>query len=240
MYISKNKLGIHMIKLLSKASLFFGAVALSASAGATVITMNLTTGINGSTPYATDKMPWLTATFTDMAAQNGQNVVQLVLTNNLVNASTGQPTGEFVTDWLFNIDPTISGLSYSWVSGFKANVLYEQTNGGNSIKAGIFDIDFAGGTANTDRFNGGMSSVYSFSAANLSANSFAFTSNEGYYTAADVKGIGNGLSGSIGTKTLGNTKPPAAVPEPGSIMLLGAGLAGVVFARRRKQGKQAR
>lgn len=212
------------------------AFALSAAAHAGVLTMNLDTGINGTTPYATDRTPWLSATFTDLGVSNGLGVVQLVMTSNLVNGATGLPTGEFVGDWLFNVDPAVKDLTYTAVSGYNAAVTIGQVIGSNAIKGGTFDIDFAGGTANANRFGGGMQSVYTFAATGLSANSFAFTSNKGYYSAADVKGIGNGLSGSIGatSASTGSVKAAAAnVPEPTSLMLFGLGAAALVFGARR-------
>lgn len=190
-----------MSKQLFKIAALLGALALSTCASATVLTMNLGTGINGTTPYATDTMPWLSATFTDLGSKNGVNVVQLVMTNKLVNASTSLPTGEYVGHWLFNIDPAFTSFGVSYVSGYEAAVNIAQTVGSRAIKGGVFDIDFAGGTAKADRFTGGMTSVYDFSAAGLTAGAFAFTTNAGYYSAADIKGIGKGLSGSIGAKT---------------------------------------
>lgn len=223
------------------------ALALSTCASATVLTMNLGTGINGTTPYATDKTPWLSASFTDLGVKNGVNVVQLVMTNNLVNAATSLPTGEYVSDWLFNIDPAFTSFNVSYVSGYQASVSLAQTVGSNAIKGGIFDIDFIGATTNADRFTGGMKSVYEFSAAGLAASSFAFTSNAGYYSAADIRGIGNGLSGSIGARTAATTtgtNMPAqtAVPEPASLALVGLGAGAMMFLanrRRKNKNKQA-
>jgi hypothetical protein len=184
-----------------KIAALLGTLMLSTCAGATVLTMNLGTGINGTTPYATDKAPWLSAAFTDLGARNGVNVVQLVMTNNLVNAKTSLPTGEYVGDWLFNIDPVFTTFGVSYVSGYQAAVNIAQTVGSSAIKGGVFDIDFAGATANANRFTGGMTSVYEFSAAGLTAGAFAFTTNAGYYSAADIKGIASGKSGSIGATT---------------------------------------
>lgn len=224
-------------------SVLAATLVLASSAYANPITFNLGSHINGDTPLATDKTPWLSATFTDKVLANGNKVVELVMTNNLVNATTKAATGEYLTDWLFNIDPSIASFSYSYVSGYNASVQYgtNSVNGGASVKAGNFDIDFIGATPQADRFIGGMTSVYDFSGSGLTASSFAFTSSSGYYSAADVKGIllsnGNTGSGSIGTKNYNDTTTPdgtpTAVPEPASLMLIGLGLASLAIGSRR-------
>lgn len=231
-----------MKKIPLRIAALCSALALCTCASATVLTMNLGTGINGTTPYATDKTPWLSASFTDLGVKNGVNVVQLVMTNNLVNAATSLSTGEYVSDWLFNIDPAFTSFNVSYVSGYQASVSVAQTIGSNAIKGGVFDIDFIGATNSADRFTGGMKSVYEFSAAGLTAGAFAFTSNAGYYSAADIRGIGNGLSGSIGATTAvtttGTTTPAqTAIPEPVSIALVGLGAGAMFLANRRRKNK---
>lgn len=212
------------------------------SAHAAVLTFNLTESINGATPAATDITPWLTATFTDTTA----NHVQLTLKNNLVNATTNTPTGEFVVDWLFNSN--VLPITASYVSGFKATFLLGDTNGGSNVQAGIFDMNFACSSdncsGNDPRFTGGMTSVFDLSATGLSATSFLTTSSAdgkqiagGYYTAADIRGITVGNSGSIGTKDgkITPTGDPVPVPEPMPLVLLGMGLAAFSLSRMKKK-----
>jgi hypothetical protein len=230
-----------MIRPFAKAGALLSFLALSASAQAGIVTFNLTSGINGTTPLSSDKAPWLTATFTDITLANGKSAVELVMTNNLVNAVTGTPSGEYVSDWLFNVDPRIASFSYAYVSGYRASVSVGAVDGGASIKGGTFDIDFSGGTAGSNRFSGGMTSVYDFIGTGLTANAFAFTSDLGYYSAADIKGIPTGLSGSIGALTVGSpTLLPAAsvnVPEPASLALFGLGVAAIAGVKRRSDRK---
>lgn len=240
-----------------KHALLAATVALCASvAQANVITFNLNGSINGTAPSGAANPSWLSASVTDI----GTGQVQLVMSSYL-------PSGEYVDDWLFNVSSSVTGLTvkhsadYSWGS-----VVLSQTNGASSIKAGEFDLSFGSANDNQSRFASNGTSTYLLSGSGLSTASFLTLSSSdgkntgGYYSAADVKGIGNGGSGSVGTKTysvpaespvvspvapvLPQTDPVARasdyespvtnVPEPGSIALYAIGLLSLAFKRRQR------
>jgi hypothetical protein len=216
--------------------LFVGRVG-TVEAG--VVAFDLDTKINGSTPTGT--APWLTATFTDI----NSTTVELTMTNNM-------PSTNFVSTWLFNYTgsaPTAAFVSgQAGISGTPTIDATQDLAGGNNIKAGLFNIKFDFSTSNSNsgaaRFSGGETSVYDFTrASGLTASDFQlFSINKpnpngslgGWYSAAEVQGFGNGLSGSIGAKT---EKETPAAPEPGSLTLLGLGLASfgaVGWVKKRK------
>ncbi|PTQ98830.1 putative secreted protein with PEP-CTERM sorting signal [Nitrosomonas nitrosa] len=215
-------------------------VALALSLGfsttqAAVLTINLNTEFSGGTPPA-GAAPWLTATFEDIALD----------TVRLTMSTSGLTGGEFVDGsganfgWGFNIDPLLSAsaLNFTFVSGNDANLI---STGVDSFKAdgdGFFDILFSWDPAPSSRFAAGQTSVYNITGiAGLDALDFNFNSvngvpgNGNWTSAAHVQNIGpNGESGWIGG--LGR-RPEQEIPEPGILLLLAAGLAGLGLSRRR-------
>ncbi len=152
---------------------------------------------------------------------------------------TGGATGEFITEWDINFDPTKNpaSLLIAAQSGDTAAV-GSISQAADSFKAdgdGFFDIEFLFNTSG-DRLTSGESATFRITGTGINENSFIFPSVNGggvgtFTSAAHVQGIGPnaGFSGWIGN---GGTAVPLPASLWGGMALLGA--LGFAKARARR------
>jgi hypothetical protein len=201
------------------------------------LSFNIDTLLSGTAPQSA--APWLTLTFTD----NGTNAVQLRIESSL------EVSTEFIRAIVFNVDPSITLSALSFGTGIKTQGSFDpptiaKAQDLQSINpAGGFDIALTGfATANNanKRFDSSDILTYNLtylgSPGSFNANSFNFYNTDpqgqadfsGFYAVAMFQGIqaGDG-SGKWGDKVNG-------VPEPSTLLLLGAGLVGFGILGRRK------
>jgi hypothetical protein len=186
----------------------------------------------GATPFGT--APWATLTFRDSAPGHVELNIALRL----------QDPDEFVSNVWFNFAPTadVAKLNFAYTSGDALAGFVKKADGNASGGANSFDVEFRYATSNVkggaSRFKSSDSSLYDITCApgcspGFGAESFnvlasTTNGNPAFHAAANVQGIGPSvnLSGKIGDA-------PVAVPEPASLLLVGAGLAASGLWRRR-------
>ncbi len=203
-----------IVPLLSLALLFCG------SAQANTITFNLDHLFGETAP--TGSTPWLTAVFDDEGSPG--SVTLTLSTPNLTGS-------EFVGLLAFNVsNPTDLTFEYDSTDSTGPNASVQ--TGTNIYKAdgdGWYDIKLTFPTGESDdRFNTSEIVVFNITGTGITADSFNFLSESGggqgtYYSAGHVQSIGTGGEGSgwIG-----------AVPIPATVLLLGAGLVGLIGFRK--------
>jgi len=218
-----------------KRAMLMVAVVLVAAGAARggVITFSLVEEFSGGIaipPEGTVPPAWLTVTIDD-GVDDSDGIVTLTL------AATNLTGSEKVSEWCLNLDPVFNpkNLVFSspvTVGTFKGPSISTGTDAYKADGDGKYDILFAfDHTGSTlKNFGAGESIQYTVtlsSGGTLTAASFDFLSAPAgghgpYPTAAHVLGIGtDAKSGWVTT------------PEPATLVLMGAGLAGLLVRRRR-------
>ena len=138
---------------------------------------------------------------------------------------TNFPTGsQDITEWYFNVgsDTLLNTAAFNYISGVHATAitLQDQADGD-----GVFDLHLAFGTSGSDTFTTLKVSTYDILVAGLDAADFDSLS-------ADKGGAGPFVSAIKNGEAFWAEGGAATVPEPSTLLLLGAALIGLVGVRR--------
>ena len=199
-------------------------MVFSHSARGDVVSFDLSVEFSGATPPASEA-PWLTATFDD-----GDTAGSVTLTLD----TTGLVDSEYVSDWMFNLDPTLDPTDLIFSLQTKTGSFDDPTisTGVNSFRAdgsGYFDIQFTFATAKAKRFGVGESVAFVITGIDsLTAGSFDFLCTDAspgpYPTAAHVQSIGENEDSGWTT-----------IPEPATLTVLFCGGGLMMLRLRRRQ-----
>jgi len=151
---------------------------------------------------------------------------------------------EFLTKWYFSFDGDATTLGVSNVDASDATATAFSKTATQSQQADgdgryNFLVTFQTG-AGAGRFQRDEQFGFRLTAAGITAGDFDLIAAVGgghgpFYSAAKVQGTGVGAGGSDWLGATSGGEPPAPVPEPGTLALLGAALAGL--ARRRRAAR---
>jgi len=212
-----------------------GALLLPSTASALSITLD--TVVNGDSPASTS--PYLTLDFTTVVPGE----VTLTLTSSLDVPS------EHVHEVAFNIDSGIVPSSITIVQGSGPTGTAMSGAQDAQIITGTgsqgFGFDFAlefPVVPPGDRFNDSLVAVFTLTGGSITDQSFNFVNaNNGFLAEAHIHGIActpsstsaDCFPGGIFDPN-GTTSGAISVPEPGTALLMGLGLVGLLWAGERR------
>ncbi len=217
----------------SLLAMIIGAAFAHSSAMAGQVKINYSDSgfFNGVlTPTTPASTVWATALFED----DGVGAVKLTMTVSAALAGTTS----YVSQWYFNVLNTPSLTFLNIDAPAASNVGYGsnccQVNG----PSGNFDLNFSFNTNNPGNLAQGANSIYRITGTGLSAASFnQLTPLEnggrgGFLSAVKVQG--DGISYDVRGVLDNGLIDPQAIPEPGTLALLGLGLLGAAATRLRR------
>jgi hypothetical protein len=209
------------------ASLFAVSLGFGGTARADAVLFSGNTNLSSPTTIDT-YLVYTSATFTNVSVPVGGSAALTNLGTFTLNACKGgcdfgtqNGTADFTLKISFT-DPTVAGSPQLFAADIFGKI---NTNGNSSnYKNGTLTIDFDNSVQHLTFTNASGSGSF-----DLSVNDPAI------YDANSNFGDSRTVTGQISNLAYtGTDDPPAAVPEPGSIVLLLSGLGGVVYSLRRK------
>lgn len=218
-------------------------ICAAGTAQATLLEIDYTTGgaFSGTPPAGMST----SAVFAKAVFDDGGSSGIVTLTMSVLSGITGMPSGAYVNDWYFNVDPTLAsgastGVTVAYASGQIASSIGNSTD---AFKAdgtgGAFDLYFEFPTSNPGQLGQGLSSVYTLTGTGITADTFNFLSPSSPPTAGNGGAISaihlQGYTSSVWIAGTGGRIPPEEIPEPGVLALVSVALLGLgaVSARRR-------
>jgi hypothetical protein len=220
---------LEMKKTTAAAALFlaFSSMAMSAAHADVIYYFSQAGLLPGGTNVQTNGV-FASATFANGTLANTVDLTMKV--------ESSLDSGAYVNDWAFNMfsGPEITEVVAKPANDIKVKVQYGSETKPFFSTGDIYELIFRFSSSNPGEIQRGTSLTYTITGKNgLTEDSFA-TSSNGIFSAIHVQGFSQGGSGVFISGEPG--LPPAEIPEPTTVALLGLGLLGFAAARR-KAGK---